>query len=293
VSLLVDRDPHRAGGGPRVARLRESDRAELTRLVEADPLVDAVVAARMWATWSLEPHVFGGVLHGAWGPDGRLRGAVLAAGNLLPVGGGPAEWDALATELLGARRGCSSLVGRADAVAAYWRVLEPVWGPARAVRAAQPLLVLDREHAPAGGDPRVRMMTADDLDRYLPAAAAMFTEELGVAPRSATSGDEYRRRVAATIRAGHAFGIVEAGEVVFKADLGVVSGRTCQVQGVWTRPDVRGRGIARGALAVVLRHALTLAPTVSLYVNDFNTPARRVYERLGMTEVAVLSTVLL
>jgi predicted GNAT family acetyltransferase len=45
-------------------------------------------------------------------------------------------------------------------------------------------------------------------------------------------------------------------------------------------------------LAAVLARALTLAPTVSLYVNDFNEPARRMYRRLGMRQVATLSTVL-
>jgi hypothetical protein len=34
------------------------------------------------------------------------------------------------------------------------------------------------------------------------------------------------------------------------------------------------------------------APTASLYVNDFNTPARRMYERLGMQQTNTFSTVL-
>jgi predicted GNAT family acetyltransferase len=42
----------------------------------------------------------------------------------------------------------------------------------------------------------------------------------------------------------------------------------------------------------VLRHALTLAPSVSLYVNDFNLAARRLYARLGMRPVEELRTVL-
>jgi predicted GNAT family acetyltransferase len=294
--LRRDGDDDRSVADPadlRVAAIGEVHRSALTALVEADPLVNVVAASRMWATWSLEPTVFGGRLFGAWAADGTLTGAVLSAGNLLPIGGGPAEWTALAGLVVTGRRDCSSIVGRADAVATIWPVLEPSWGPARAIRPAQPLLVLDRDHAPGATDPRVRAMRMTDLDRYLPAAAAMFTEELGVAPRQATSIGEYRRRITGLIAAGRAFGIVdEAGEVIFKADIGAVSGRTCQVQGVWTRPDLRGRGIARAALAEVLRHALTLAPTVSLYVNDFNAPARRVYERLGMTETAVLSTVL-
>jgi predicted GNAT family acetyltransferase len=121
----------------------------------------------------------------------------------------------------------------------------------------------------------------------------MFTEELGVAPYESTRVADYRRRVAGLIEDGRAFGIVDRdGSIIFKADIGVVSLRTCQLQGVWVRPDVRGRGIGGAALASVLRHALTLAPSVSLYVNDFNVAARRMYARLGMREVATLSTVL-
>jgi uncharacterized protein len=121
----------------------------------------------------------------------------------------------------------------------------------------------------------------------------MFAEELGISPYRITSAGDYRRRVAGLIDAGRAFGIIDRdGEVVFKADIGAVSPHTCQVQGVWVRPDQRGQGIGGAALAEVLREALTLAPTVSLYVNDFNQPARRMYERLGMRQVATLSTIL-
>jgi predicted GNAT family acetyltransferase len=45
-------------------------------------------------------------------------------------------------------------------------------------------------------------------------------------------------------------------------------------------------------MAAVIEHALRLAPSVSLYVNDFNEPARRLYDRLGLREVGILSTVL-
>jgi len=35
-----------------------------------------------------------------------------------------------------------------------------------------------------------------------------------------------------------------------------------------------------------------IAPHVSLYVNDWNTPARRAYERVGFAETARFATVM-
>ncbi|MBN9619702.1 MAG: GNAT family N-acetyltransferase, partial [Actinobacteria bacterium] len=199
----------------------------------------------------------------------------------------------LAARLVVGRRVCTSVVGRAEAVAGLWSVVGPTWGRPRAVREEQPLLVLDRADELPAGDPRVRAMRPSELDRYLPAATAMFTEELGVSPYRSSPVADYRRRVAGLIAEGRAFGIVDdSGAVVFKADIGAVSDHTCQLQGVWVRPDRRGQGLGHAALAAVLRQALTFAPSVSLYVNAYNVAARRLYDRLGMREVATLTTIL-
>ena len=268
--------------------LDDADRSELHRLVDADPYVNAVLDSRLRTIDSLDVTRMGGRVLGVRA-DGELVAAAFAGGNLLPVGGDEEAWAVLAERVAQAPRTCTSIVGRADAVHAMWRALYPGWGPARAVRYAQPLLVA--EHVPAVPvDTRVRAIRREETERYLPAAIAMFTEELGVAPGSPA----YRRRIDWLIRSHRAFGIVDReGRIAFKADIGAVSARTCQVQGVWVRPDLRGRGIGTAALAAVFEHALTLAPSVSLYVNDFNVAARRMYARLGMREVATLATVLL
>jgi uncharacterized protein len=277
----------------RVDRLGERARAEFCRLVDDDPFVNVVIAARLRLLGTLDPRRLGGTVLGTRDASGRLTGAVFHGGNLLPVGGGPDDWRALGSHLADTPRLCTSMTGRARAVEGLWEVLSRSWDPARAIRSVQPLLVLDRASCPPVGDRRVRRVRPDELDRYLPAAAAMFTEELGISPLRAAGTGEYRRRVGGLIGEGRAFAIFDhEGAVVFKADIGAVSSHTCQVQGVWVRPDQRGRGVGTAALAEVLRHALTLAPTASLYVNDFNTPARRIYARLGMRQIATLSTVL-
>ncbi len=223
----------------------------------------------------------------------EVTAACYSGGNLLPIGGDALAWDTLARFVAERPRVCSSVVGRAEAVEVMWSRLTHAWGPARSVRANQPLLMLDCPVTQALDD-SVKPAGSEDLDRYLCAAAAMFTEELGVSPHVSPGPVAFRNRIAELISQGRAFASVDfRGQVLFKAEIGAVSGHTAQVQGVWVRPDLRRRGLGTAGLATVVTHALTLAPSVSLYVNDFNVPALKAYHRLGMRQVATLSTVLL
>jgi predicted GNAT family acetyltransferase len=132
-----------------------------------------------------------------------------------------------------------------------------------------------------------------ELDLLLPAAVAMFTEEVGVSPLRVDGGAGYRARVAELVRAGRSLAWFEGGEVVFKAEIGAVSRAACQVQGVWVAPSRRGRGIGAAGTAAVVEYARTsIAPVVSLYVNDFNTSARAAYRRVGFREVGRYASVL-
>jgi predicted GNAT family acetyltransferase len=225
-----------------------------------------------------------------------LRAALFHGGNLIPVGRDLEALELLAEQLSRNGRGCSSIVGPAASVQAIWPVLARRWGPARAIRMSQPLLMIDRAAAANMeylADRSVRIVHPTEEQQFLPAAVAMFTEELGMSPLGPDRGAGYRARVGEVIAARRAFArFDDRGQVEFKAEIGALSAGTAQLQGVWVRPDLRGRGIGTAAMAAVLRLALDRAPTVSLYVNDFNTPARRMYDRLGMRQAGVLRTVL-
>jgi uncharacterized protein len=279
----------RTGAGARqIRRLNVSDLADLRQLVDADPFVSVLVAARLEA--GVSPDLDGEFV-GVGGP-GQLQAACWRGPTLLPIGGDADLWREFA-EYLGPRRGgCSSMLGRADAIDALWQRLSRRWGRARVIRPCQPLMLTDRRPA-ITADGQVRLAMPADLDRYLPAADAMYTEELGLPPFSGSARRTYRARLAELIAARRVFVRLDRqGGVAFKAEIGVVSRATSQIQGVWVRPDLRGRGVGTSAMATVVNHALQLAPTASLYVNDFNIPARRLYERLGMHHSATLATVL-
>ena len=82
--------------------------------------------------------------------------------------------------------------------------------------------------------------------------------------------------------------------MLFKAEIGAVSRAACQIQGVWVAPAHRGpRASARpGRRRSSSTPAPSIAPVVSLYVNDFNASARAAYRRVGFREVGQYASVL-
>jgi hypothetical protein len=65
------------------------------------------------------------------------------------------------------------------------------------------------------------------------------------------------------------------------------------VQGVWVDPAMRGNGLSVHGMAALVEEALrTIAPTVTLYVNDYNAAARAAYRRVGFTDVGTFMSVL-
>ena len=277
----------RLGGAARL--LSGADLPALRPLLDRDPVAHCFVASRVEAA-GLDPWRLGAE---RWGYGGsRLDAACFAGANLVPVGDAPAALSAFADRAKRQGRRCSSIVGPAHAVAAMWDRLEPHWGPAREIRASQPLLATSSAPV-AAGDPGVRRVSVAELDLLMPACVAMFTEEVGTSPLGSDNGAAYRARVRDLVLAGRAFARIEGGTVLFKAELGAVSVRACQVQGVWVHPDHRSRGLGTSGTAAVVAEALrSVAPTVSLYVNDYNLPARRAYERVGLRNVGTFASVL-
>lgn len=153
--------------------------------------------------------------------------------------------------------------------------------------------------SPAGasqlsGEPAgyARLATSADLGEFLPAAAAMFTEEVGFDP-VARYGDGYAARLR-TLIAGQRSAIVTDvnGRVIFKADAGIVNLDAAQVQGVWLHPDYRGYGLAKPFFAAAAQVLQRRYPHLSLYVNDYNARALAMYRGTGWEQIGQFSTII-
>jgi predicted GNAT family acetyltransferase len=263
---------------------------EAIALLAREPVENVFVAGRL-ETAGLDPWRLGAEVWGYY-VSGRLTALCYSGANLVPCNADADAARAFAARARRVGRRCSSIVGPADAVMTMWDELADAWGPARDVRARQPLMVIDGDPLIAP-DPAVRLVEPAELDVVLPACVAMFTEEVGVSPTVGDGGALYRSRVAELIATGRAFARIEDGEVLFKAEVGSTTAAVCQIQGVWVHPDFRGRGLgATGTAAVVTAALRSFAPVVSLYVNDYNEPARAAYRRVGFREEGRFASIL-
>ncbi|MFE6918102.1 GNAT family N-acetyltransferase [Streptomyces rubiginosohelvolus] len=271
--------------------LEPSDLGAALAILESEPVANAFVTSRVQVA-GLDPWRLGGEMWG-WYADGRLRSLCYSGANLVPICAGPEAVRAFADRARRAGRRCSSIVGPAEPTTQLWRLLEPSWGPAREVRGNQPLMVTESLSADITPDPLVRRIRKDEVEVLMPACVAMFTEEVGISPLAGDGGLLYQARVAELISTGRSFARIDDGKVVFKAEIGAATPQACQIQGVWVAPEHRGKGLSETGMAAVLRYALAdVAPVVSLYVNDYNTPARKAYQRVGFREVGAFMSVL-
>lgn len=279
--------------GTRVRVLRGEDREAALSLCALDPVASVLAAVQVeqLGRRRLPGMDVLGVLH-----DGELRALCWAGANLVPVAAGdPEVLDALAGHVMARGRRASSIVGPADQALGLWDRLRDRWPRPREIRSAQPSMAIDHDPLPTP-DPRVRLSRLDELDLLVPACVSMFTEEVGYSPLAAGGG--YAARVRELVVTGRSYVRIEEDDqrgrhVVFKAEVGALALGVAQIQGVWVDPAYRGTGLAAPAMAAVVADVRArLAPTVSLYVNDYNAPAAAAYRRTGFTEVGSYATVL-
>ena len=223
--------------------------------------------------------------------DGELLAIASTGANCVTTDLTAETAAALASFLAREGRRSASIVGRQPNVRMLWDALDGRWGSSRAVRQAQPLLVLDGAPKVAA-DPLVRRATAGDFDVVFPACVHMFTDEVGTSPVEHGMERAYRERIQSIIADGRSFVRIVDGVIEFKTEIGATTTAVCQLQGVWVAPHLRGRGLGAPGIAAVAQLAMaTVAPAVELYVNDFNIPAIKTYERAGFVHHDTFATV--
>jgi hypothetical protein len=290
--MATDLDPRHAALPSGVRQLLETDRRRLTEFLGREPedniyllsrvAMDGVVNEESTAHGRFYGHFTGDDLDGVVF-FGHRRGVVLA-------GSGDEFMRCAAALALGPEADWVILVGPRSATESFlshyrWR------GRPTHINRIQDFYVLRAEGLPQSSS-RVRAAALADLEAVVDMSEQMLLEDFRL-PAGSLSRDGIRESMRQKITDGRTWLLEDRGEVVFKVDVSAQFSGGAQIEGVFTRPQSRGRGFARDGVAAVCRELLRTSAFVSLHVDRDNTPARRAYEHAGFRRHSEFRLVLL
>ncbi|MBV8300954.1 MAG: GNAT family N-acetyltransferase [Candidatus Dormibacteraeota bacterium] len=267
------------GSALRARRLDAGERPRIEALLDSDPVGNVYLRSELRSgSWTAP--------WWAVGDGDTLRAVVLSGSLAVPCIPDARDATALA-EAIESGAAPRVIVGPRDAAVALHAALGRA---ARDLRDRQPLLTLRRGRLDSTDVP-IRRAVRSDLDPLVVAAAAMHREEMGVDPLNVDPA-WWRSRMATLVERGWSWVWMERGQVVFKAELSAWTPEAAQLQGVYTAPAHRRRGVASRSIAAICSELFARTEQVSLYANRDNDAALRLYAALGFERCGDYATVI-
>ncbi|MBK6689589.1 MAG: GNAT family N-acetyltransferase [Deltaproteobacteria bacterium] len=181
------------------------------------------------------------------------------------------------------------IVGERNLVETIWSGLERRGARARLVR-DQLAFAIQAGDLRSDSALSLERATENDLDEVVHASAAMAREEARDDPEG-RNPHLFRMRILERVRRGRDFLHRDlAGHLDFKANVSALSSVGGQIEGIYTLPEVRRRGLGKAGTATITRWVLSQCGRAFLLVNEDNDPARALYESLGYRQVGISRT---
>jgi uncharacterized protein len=140
--------------------------------------------------------------------------------------------------------------------------------------------------------PGLRLAIAADLELIMPVQAQMAFDESGVNPLE-RDPEGFRQRCARRIAQGRTWVWVEAGQLMFKAEVVADTSSVIYLEGIWTNEEQRTQGYGLRCMSQLSRLLLSRTQSVSVLVNETNTTAHNFYQKAGYKLRGVYDTVFL
>lgn len=267
--------------------LSDDDFKGALEFLQRDPLINVYLISRLLEERTLAATQIAVV---------RYNGAIVLVASLatnIVLGGDPSipkDLTEAAVALVGDRilsrmLPVRAIISPAHLVESLWTVLRTRIDPPTVIRMNQPIYALRRRL----DYPELtlsRHATMKDLDALVPACAAMHKEEVGINPLERDAAG-YRERIRELVEKKRSVIRIVDGVIATKCEYSAMTPEAVQLMGVWTHPRFRRRGLSRELLREVCGHLARKAKTVTLFVNDFNSPAIALYESLAFERIGM------
>ncbi len=124
--------------------------------------------------------------------------------------------------------------------------------------------------------------TPEHLEAVAEVQATAFIEATGTDPRQ-SDPEGFRRRVLERIERGRTWIKLEQDTIVFKAELQSVTPDVIYLEGIWTNPDYRQRGIAQECVVELTHRRLRKQQVLCLAVEPDENVAMQIYQHAGFS----------
>lgn len=281
--------PVGAGNQLPVSQLTRGEEAEVLNFLAARPL-HTVVMSSMVLENGLDSPLNRGTFYGCRNEEGQLEGVALI-GHATMI----ETRSAQATEAL-ARAAQSSaqkhmIIGEQERIEQFWNYYAERGQTQRL--ACRELLFEQRWPTAVRAEVRgLRLATLDDLELILPVHAQMAYQESGINPLEVDEAG-FRSRYARRIEKGRVWVWVDAGRLIFKADIIAQTPDCVYLEGIYVRPEERSKGYGLRCLSQLSRSLLMSANSICLLVNEQNKEVHRFYQKAGYKLRSVYDTIFL
>jgi RimJ/RimL family protein N-acetyltransferase len=171
------------------------------------------------------------------------------------------------------------IIARKETVDIFWQTFGRLKMPLLFDR-RQLVYILENQDLGAAPEPCLRPARLAEAHTVARLASAMSFEEIMLDPYKDYPAS-YLRLIEQRIKLQRYWVLEEDGQIKFQVHLNGVTPFAGQVTGVYTPPPFRHQGYAARGMGEFCRQVLTRLPRLCLFVNDFNLPAIRLYEKLG------------
>ena len=149
----------------------------------------------------------------------------------------------------------------------------------------QVFFILSRVEGEADKMPGLSLAREGEAEEVTQCHARLCMELNGIDPL-ALDPEGCRRRVLSRIRRGRVWTVCDAQGVAFKADVMAETEDAAYLEGIWTRPDLRGRGLGRAVLKDLVGRLLGRHHAVCLFAEARDERLCGFYRGLGFTPIA-------
>ncbi|HLL76075.1 MAG TPA: GNAT family N-acetyltransferase [Pyrinomonadaceae bacterium] len=291
-------EPRPAGGALRVGPLAAGGEREALDFLSPRP-VHTVVMSSLIGEHGLESARNRGTFYGCRSATGRLEGVALLGHVTLFEARSREALRALACAARSQQQRPHVILGERAKAREFWSAyadgVEPphrsrpelLFELSRPIRPGE-----DAQASPDGDTPALRLATLADAPLAAEAHAELIERQSGVNPM-ACDAEGFAARTARRIERGRVWVWVRDGRLVFKADVVAETPEVIYLEGVYVRPEERGRGHGLRCLTRLSRELLARAARICLLVSADNVRAQEFYRRAGYRHLSDYETIFL